>query len=270
MRFIWIAISLMVIYTSCKKDDTGTPVEPPVVKDTIKSDLSLEFDNRIKDDELHLALETYTTEIYAEQFTVTALKYFISNIILTNTGDTTYTIPQDSSYFLIDENVYDSRFANLKVPVGDYKTISFVLGVDSLRNINSSMQTGVLDRTTFAKDMYWGADSGYIFFKLEGTSPASPQPGNIFSYHVGGFGGVATPAIKNQATVTIDLTQRGIAEVRAGNKSNIHLMADISRIFDNRGQPVRIADHPVITLEEFSSNIAYNYSGMFRHDHTEN
>jgi len=88
MRFTWIAITLMVIYTSCKKDDTGTPIEPPAAKDTIKSDLSLEFDNRIKDDELHLALETYTTEIYAEQFTVTALKYFISNIILTNTGDT--------------------------------------------------------------------------------------------------------------------------------------------------------------------------------------
>jgi hypothetical protein len=266
-----VAAVILLAVTSCKKESNTPPVPPPVEQKPVTSELSLEFDNRIKDQDLHLGVETYTTEIYAEQFTVTTLKYFISNVTVTNTGDTVYTVPQDSSYFLVDESNFNSTFAKMQVPVGDYKSLSFVLGVDSMRNtMDISKRTGVLDPATGANGMYWDLNSGYIFFNVEGTSPSSPEVGNVFMYHIGGYGGSSSPTINNLKTITLDLQDRGIAEIREGNKSNIHIMVDISKVFDSRGQPVRIANHPVVMLDDFSTNISYNTALMFRHDHTEN
>ncbi len=263
---------LIIFFASCKKDSPANEtVDPPVPPEVVKSDLSIEFDNRIRDQELHLNIEPYTGVIYSETYTFTALRYYISNISLTNTGDTVYTVPQDSCYFLVDQSDFNTRFVNVKVPVGDYKTLTFIVGVDSLRStMNMSKRTGILDPVTGANGMYWGSDSGYIFFNAEGTSSASPEPGNIFTYHIGGYGGNTIPVINNLKTITLDLSAHGIAEVRTGTKSNIHLFVDISNIFDNRGQPVSIAQHPIVGYSEFSTNIAYNYSSMFHHNHTEN
>src|SRR3982751_2085854 len=110
------ATVMLLAVTSCKKESNTPPVPPPIEQKPVTSELSLEFDNRIKDQDLHLGVETYTTEIYAEQFTVTTLKYFISNVTVTNTGDTVYTVPQESSYFLIDESNFNSTFAKMQVP----------------------------------------------------------------------------------------------------------------------------------------------------------
>jgi len=268
---VYLCAILTIFFASCKKDSPAKETDPPDSTGVVKSDLAIQFDNHIGDDELHLNIESYTSVIYSETYTVTSLRYYISNIRVTNTGDTVYTVPQDSSYFLIDQSNFNTWFANIKVPVGDYKTLTFVLGVDSLRSkMDISKRTGVLDPAAGANGMYWGSDSGYIFFNAEGTSPASPEPGHVFSYHIGGFGGNTTPVINNIMTITIDLSVHGIAEVRTGTKSNVHLFVDISNIFDNHGQPVSIAQYPIVGYTEFSSNIAYNCLSMFHHNHTEN
>jgi len=261
-------IALTLFFLSCKKDNGGNnPVVPPVVM----SDLSVQFENRVGNAPLHLNLESYTTSVFSETFTVTSLRYYISNISLTNTGDTIYIIPADSSYFLIDQSNFDSWVANLKVPVGDYKTLQFVVGVDSARTLmDISKRTGILDPAAGANGMYWGTDSGYIFLNFEGTSTASPEAGQVFKYHIGGYGGVGPPVLNNLKTVILDLTEKGIAQVRTGTKSNLHLMVDIGKIFDSPGWPISIAANPVVGFEDFSTNVSTNYSGMFRHDHTEN
>ena len=43
---------------------------------------------------------------------------------------------------------------------------------------------GDLDPT---KGMYWAWNSGYINFKLEGTSPLCQTRNNEFSFHLGGY-----------------------------------------------------------------------------------
>ena len=119
-------------------------------------------------------------------------------------------MPQASSYFLIDESNVAAHEAELSIPEGEYKTLSFVLGVDSLRNtMDVSQRTGVLDVSGAATDMYWSWNSGYIFFKMDGTSPAIPAMGGVFQYHVGGFGGYSSPQPNNLRTITLDLTTRG-------------------------------------------------------------
>ena len=144
---------------------------------------------------------TYTNAA-GEQLTVTKLKYYVSNFVLTNANGTVYTVPQDSCYFLIDESDESTHEPVLHVPEGEYKTVSFLIGVDSLRSTKDiSERMGTLDPTSEGGDMYWGWNSGYIFFKMEGTSPASASPGGVFMYHVGGFGGYSSKTLNNLKTV---------------------------------------------------------------------
>lgn len=263
MKRISIAIfSSVIFFAACKKENT-TPYNADV-----KGELSVEFDNIAGSVDLQLNTGSYSNAV-GETFKVTKLKYYVSNFVLTKTDGTTYTIPQAESYFLIDESNPESRSAVLQVPEGEYKTLAFIVGVDSLRStLDISERTGALDPTGNGGDMYWGWNSGYIFFKMEGTSEASMMDGS-FMYHIGGFGGYNSATINNIKTITIGLSERGNPQVKSGKETNIHLMVDILKMF-NGTTNVSIASEPMVMFDPFSVNIANNYVNMFRHDHTEN
>ncbi|HOA37270.1 MAG TPA: hypothetical protein PKJ36_02655, partial [Flavihumibacter sp.] len=253
--------------TACQKDDAPTP------DSNVKAALSVEFDNIVGGQNLVLNTGTYTNS-FAESYSVSELRYYVSNFKLTNTSGVTYTVPQDSSYFLIVESDETKHEAELLVPQGDYSSISFTVGVDSLRStMDLSKRTGVLDPAgDMETSMYWGWNSGYIFFKMEGISAAAPLDNSgqhKFRYHIGGFGGYSAPTINNIKTVTLDLTAGGVPKVRTGREANIHLMVDVAKVLDGN-TPVSIAAHPSVMFSDFSVTIANNYSSMFRHDHTEN
>ena len=78
----------------------------------------------------------------------------------------------DSSSFIILENEFFK-----------YDEILFNIGVDSLTNVSGIFE-GDLDP---AKGMYWTWQSGYINFKLEGTSSHCPARKNKFYWHIGGY-----------------------------------------------------------------------------------
>jgi hypothetical protein len=249
-----------MLFASCKKDEVSQ------YNSNVKAELSVEFDNIAGAADLQLNTGSYTNAA-GEAFKVTKLKYYVSNFVLTNSDGTVFTVPQDSCYFLIDESDATIHEPILKVPEGEYKTLTFTVGVDSLRSTKDiSQRTGVLDPTAAGGDMYWGWNSGYIFFKMEGTSPASAMG---FMYHIGGFGGYSSATINNLKTITLDLTARGVAQVKAGKETNIHLMVDILKMFN--GSPnISIATDPMVMFDPLSTSIADNYTTMFRHDHTEN
>lgn len=254
-------VAAILIFTSCKKDNTS------LYNKDVKANLSVEFDNIAGASDLQLNTGTYTNTS-GERFTVTKLRYYVSNFVVTSTDGAVYTVPQDSCYFLIDESNEATHEPVLHVPEGEYKTLTFTLGVDSLRStMDVSRRTGVLDPTAAGGDMYWGWNSGYIFFKMEGTSGAAPD-GN-FMYHIGGFGGYNSPTINNLKTITLDLTQRGMPQIKTGKTANIHLMVDVSKLFDGVNK-VSIAANPMVMFNDYSTTIADNFTGMFRHDHTEN
>lgn len=259
-------ILLSVLMAACAKKDPG-------YNSSIKSTLSIEFDNIAGGQNVQLNTGAYKT-VAGDDLSITLLQYFISNIRLTNADGTVYVVPQDSSYFLIKENDAASRFAKVQVPEGEYTSISFVLGVDSLRStMDISQRKGVLDPSGGMEyGMYWGWNSGYIFFKMEGISPQAPvDPSGQkkFRYHIGGFGGYSAPTINNIKTITIDLKAAGTAKVRGGKTSNVHLMVDVLKMFSG-ASTVSIASNPTVMFSAYSVNIANNFPGMFRHDHTEN
>lgn len=265
-KYFFVALSAMVLFVSCKKDAVQDS-EPEMVP------LSVEFDNIAGGQNLFLNTVTYTNAA-GEDFNISLLQYFISNISLKRADGSEFVVDQDSSYFLIRENDASTRFAKVKVPEGDYKELSFILGVDSLRStMDITKRTGVLDPGSGMEDgMYWGWNSGYIFLKMEGISsaaPVDPSGQHKFRYHIGGFGGYSAPTINNIKKITIDLSASGIARPRKGRNANIHLMVDIMKVF-NGSSTVSIAANPTVMFSAYSTSIANNYAAMFYHDHTEN
>lgn len=252
----------LVTFSSCKKDDTINPNE--------KSKVSFEFDNIAGSVDLTLNTTDYTNAA-GESFKVTKFDYYVSNIELIKTDGTVYTVPQNDSYFLVKEdNAASQKFTINNVPVGDYNKVRFVIGVDSLRNtLDVSQRTGVLDPAAGGLGMYWSWNSGYIFVKLEGTSPASTRPGNTFQYHIGGFGGMTARTINNIKTTTLDFPVGSTARVRVGTLPEIHVLADVLKMF--RGTTnVSIAANPVVMFTAASVNVANNYQNMFLVDHVHN
>lgn len=262
-RIFILAIMSSFLFTSCKKDSV------PEYNPNIKAGLSVEFDNVAGSSDLQLNTGNYTNAA-GESFKVTKLKYYVSNFKVTNFNGAEYVIPQEESYFLIDESDASSHEAVLEVPEGEYKTLSFVLGVDSLRNTKDvSQRTGVLDVSGAATDMYWSWNSGYIFFKMEGTSPAISTMGGVFQYHVGGFGGYNTATTNNLKTITLDLAARGTPKVKAGKETNIHLFVDVLKAL-NGANNISFATTAMVHSASAGIPVANNYASMISHDHTEN
>lgn len=265
-KLLLTALSLLLFFTACKKEKvapTGNDLAP----------LSVEFDNIVGGTNLFLNSYEYTNAT-GETFKVSLLQYYVSNFKFYKADGTEYIVPQDSSYFLIKESEPDTRFATFNVPEGDYTKLVFTLGVDSLRStMDIDRRTGVLDPSGGMDDgMYWGWNSGYIFFKFEGLSDAAPLDGSgqhKFRYHIGGFGGYSAPTINNIKEITIDLTAAGEARVRKDRNSNIHLMVDIGKVLSGTNT-ISIAANPTVMFSEFSTKIADNFLNMFTHDHTEN
>ena len=264
MKYIFTgALLCTTIFYSCKKDDA------PAYNPAVKAALSVEFDNVAGSSDLQLNTSTYTNAA-GEKFTVSRLKYYVSNFILTNVNGTVFTVPQDSCYFLVDENDPASHEPVLNVPEGEYKTLQFVVGVDSLRStMDISKRTGVLDSRTTAADMYWDVNNGYIFFKMEGSSPVISNSGNGFLYYVGGYGGSSNPTPNNLKTITLDLTARGTPKVQAGKDTNIHLFVDVLKALTGN-TTMSFASTSMILSPQQGAPVALNYTAMFRHDHTEN
>jgi len=256
-----LASGILFISFSCKKDNK--------YDSSVKSSLSVEFDNVVGSSDLQLNTGTYTNAL-SQSFKITKLKYYISNIKLTKTDGSVYTVPQAESYFLMDESNSASQKANLSVPEGEYKTISFIVGVDSLRNtMDVAARTGVLDVSAAAADMYWSWNSGYIFFKIEGTSPVITGMGGIFQYHVGGFGGYSSATLNNLRTITLDLSARGTAKVKTGSQPNIHLFVDVLKAL-NGSTNIDFVTTPMAHSPTAGQPVCNNYINMFSHDHTEN
>ena len=262
-----IAVFTLFAFSSCS--DSAENSEPTPVAEGGK--LRLEFDNVVGDKNLVLNSVTYQNAT-KEDFVVTKLNYFISNIKLTKTDGTTFTVPQDSSYFLIKEDTKATQFVTLNnVPFGDYKAVEFMVGVDSLRNTAPPEKLkGVLDPGGSMADdgMYWVWNSGYIFVKLEGTSSKGNPVNNKFYYHIGLFGGYSQRTVNNTRVVKVEFGSLK-APVTEKATPEVHLLVDVLKIFDGPGTNLSIEKFNSVMggQQEKSQQIANNYSKMFTLDH---
>ena len=192
----------------------------------------------------------------------TTLKYYLSNISFEKTDGTFHAIPQDVSYFLIDESISPSKLVNLEhIPAGTYSAIRFTIGIDSLRStMGLDRRKGVLDVGAAAQDMYWSWNSGYIHLKFEGTFRATSASGDI-RYHVGGFGGYSSPTINAVRNIRLSFADSPLIVNGNGNHP-LSLDADLQKLFTGV-MPFSVAENPSVMFSPFSTTIADNYATMF-------
>lgn len=253
----WALLTLFFLQSCKSGPDPGT-----------NNTLTLSFTNQIGNQLVSLGNEKYKNAA-GEDFTITTLNYFISNISLKKSDGTLYTLPQDSSYFLVKEtNMASKKIVLRGVPTGEYTELRLMIGVDSLRNtMDISRRKGVLDPGDATHDgdgMYWSWNSGYIFMKLEGTSPqipADPAGNRKYRYHIGGFGGYNAKTFNNLRTVTLPLGRLS-AKTGPAQQPTIEITADIAKVFDGP-QKISLALYPTVMFADFSTVVANNYAGMF-------
>lgn len=257
--------AVSVFLTNCKKDDDNG-VDP-----NEKGHIEIEFDQIVGDKNLQLGTGSYQNAT-GETYSVTLLNYYVSNFVFKKADGSTYTVPQEESYFLIKESDAATHSIEIEdVPAGDYTEMSFILGVDSLRStMEISQRTGVLDPAAGKDDdnMYWTWNSGYIFFKMEGLSPqvpVDPAGNQKYRFHIGGFGGYSGKTINNIKTITLSFNGDK-AKVRANDHPHIHTYVDISKVFDG-SSTVKLAENSTVMFSPYSVYIANNYTNMFRVDH---
>lgn len=241
IKFLVLA-ALSLSLGSCKKEEnTSTGKAGKMV---------LEFNNKVGSADLKMDGTNYTNAA-GETFTVSKFNYYISNIKLNN--DKGGQFAENESYHLVQHNDAGSKSVQLnEVPAGNYQSITFTIGVDSLRNV-SGAQTGALDPIN---GMFWSWSTGYIMLKLEGTSPQSTASGNNYQLHPGGFKG----AYNTIRTVTISLP----AQLKIdGNEQKIHLNADVLKILSGN-TTISFANTPVVMAAGANAfAIANNYQNMF-------
>ena len=217
--------------------------------------LVLKFKPVVQYDSNDLVFGQSYTNYFNQQFTVKTFKFYIHGIELINTDSGKVFQLSNDKYFLLD--LSDSVKSTLQIAVlpYTYNRISFTIGVDSTHNV-SGAQTDALDP---ANGMFWTWTTGYIMAKLEGTSPASTAPGNVFEYHIGGFK-EPDNVIKK---VTLLFPFASNVDLEPGKTTEMTIAADAYDWFYNP-HDIRFNTNPVITTPgPLAKQVAENYSKMF-------
>jgi hypothetical protein len=186
------SLFLLFFSLSCKKDakvGTSEPVTPPVTSQpqpTVPAigdkKPEVAFDLKALVNGAALTASGSYTNALADSFTVSKLNYYISNIKFKR--DDGFVFSEPESYHLIKHMEGKESFTIANFPEGTYTDIEFIIGVDSARNVSGS-QSGDLG---VGLDMFWDWNTGYVFFKMEGSCNTANDPfWKDYAIHVGGF-----------------------------------------------------------------------------------
>lgn len=186
--------------------------------------LKLEFDNVYGD--ANFAFDTEYINSNGEKIKADKVIYIVSNIVLTKTDNTTYTLPKNESYFFVNEDDAASMILTLpNIPAGNYTKVTFGVGVDQAQFEAGADGQGFLWTDAAALGMTWSWAAGYKFVKFEGFVNSTSHTNAKYRVHTG-----KTGAIYNYAEITLNLPD--MALVRTTVTPQIHIMADLKKIVD--------------------------------------
>ena len=239
------------LFTACNKDNPAEPGAPAA--DTTTGNINIVMTHLFDGNPLQLLTQNYINA-HGDTLNFEIFKYYLSNFKVKNTAGNWVVLPE--TYFLIDESNSDTKeFALTGIPTGNYTEVSFIIGIDSMRNC-SGAQTGVLDPIN---GMFWDWNSGYLFVKLDGTSPQSPF--GDFVYHLGGYK-KPTNCIRWKS-ISFNGTN---ASVSAISTPQLFLNVNVAEFFKN---PVTIDVSQIhhVTGGNDLMTLTDNYTDMWYFDH---
>lgn len=259
-RLLSLALVIVLVISSCKKDPN--PIDDEHVHNHENTnDVVVNITNVADNQIIQISSDvpfTASTPKYInannDTFSVSILKYYISNIKLKRPNGSYYVVPE--TYFLINaaDTINTCKFVLKDIPVENYIAMEFIVGVDSTRNC-SGAQTGALDPLN---DMFWSWNQGYIFFKCEGYTSSAPHWGiSNLSYHIGGF----IPPFNLIRWANVPFTSTSL-NVDQDHISTIYLKANLLEAFRNQNV-IDFSVSPAVTSGPVAKQLANNYSNMF-------
>jgi hypothetical protein len=237
MKKILIPFAFACTLFSCKKESSSeTDLAPMKISFNLQA-FGAPIDTTIQ----------YTNN-NGEKFKISTFKFYVSLIEAVNSSGN-LRVAEKESYHLVDLADPNSQQFTVSLKNGIYDKLNFIIGVDSVRNV-SGAQTGALDPVN---GMFWTWNTGYIFAKLEGKSPSSAAPFQMFTYHIGGF------KTGENAIRTISLP----AQFQIGKTNELVINADVQRWF-NGVNNISIASKATIMSPGGPALLmADNYATMF-------
>ena len=167
------------------------------------------------------------------QYSVTEAQYFISDVILTRNDGLQVSLLSDRGAHYVDADIASSLTWSPtdEIPIGEYKSISFVFGLSPELN-KSYFYTNAPENA-----MSWPANlgGGYHYMKINGWWMNENGTRTPFNLHSGrgqmrDEEGNITGFIDNNFSVTLPLSDFAIIK---DNESKIQLQMDINRWFSN-------------------------------------
>jgi hypothetical protein len=196
---------LLIINISCK------PKPTPL---STSANINLHFNNMAGTSKVQLGAAPSYVSGNGQTFSVDLLKYYISNIRLTNAAGVVKTVP---GYYLIDEDINGRLNIDLGSFANDnYTKITFAFGIDAEQNASSS-NVGDLD---VSKGMYWEM-VGYNFFKHEGNFINNMSTSQGLLLHLGTNGAYIADI---SLPITNNLALAGVAKT-------INVKFDLAKVY---------------------------------------
>ncbi|MFM1999057.1 MAG: hypothetical protein RL204_1004 [Bacteroidota bacterium] len=189
-----------------------------------KNVVSIRFVPEVMGEDL-VAGRSYLVDSKSDSVRIDVLKYYVSNVKLMR--DDSVVFDAVGRFVLVDIRDTSSMLVTLEVePTIFFNKIKFDIGIDSATNLKGALG-GALDPT---KGMYWAWHSGYINFKLEGSSSECKSRKNKFQYHLGGYASpfstlqtmeLALP-VQNESNIEIGFScDDFLAELDFGNTTEV-------------------------------------------------
>ena len=187
---------------------------------------------------------------FGEQYSISKLKYYISNLNISENNRN----KDLGGYYLMNAAVAENNI-ELSLEPGNYSSLQFLLGVDSIKNC-SGAQSGALDPMN---DMFWTWNTGYVMFKLEGTSPVSTADLQRLEYHIGGYKGVNNVATK----INFNFTNDHRLQIKSNSTTEVTIETNVDNFWHGTNE-VKISEVPIwMTMGGWAKKIAANFSNLF-------
>lgn len=248
IRGIICLLFLLSFLSSCKKDKDEETITPTDSTNGPMGNLRVHLHTYLEENEVDGYNINYTTT-NGRKISVSKAKVFLSNFELVKLDGSIFTVPNS----IILQMQGQSTYTIGKVPAGNYKGISFNVGLDPTTNKKNPTVGEVLNDS----DMWFGSTAqpeGFVFLNFQGKIDTTTHANGTdtqmkqFMYFIGtdaNYKKVIMPD-KNFSIIP-DQTEY------------LHISADYNRLF-NGVQLNKSSDLTVMTISENSSDLAKKIS----------
>jgi hypothetical protein len=173
-------------------------------------------------------------------------------------------VPKAESYFIIDELTPASTLLTIpNIPAGNYKSISYGIGVDKAQFDLGATGQGNFLTTAQNAGMMWSWSAGYKFVAFEGTFTSSTVTTDTnFKLHTG-----QTGTDYNYATISMNFPDNAL--VRTNITPQVHIMADLKHLLDGTNK-INLSEGATIMGGSKLALATANLANMFEVHHVHN